>query len=495
MCSKNVVGTGRKLEELEREICQLASHIHAATCRWLRLLAEFDRREGWAAWGCRSCAHWVAWRCGIAPAAAREHVRVARRLEGLPLIARAFGEGRLSYSKVRALTRVGEVAEEEELLELGRHATAAQLERLVRSYRGVRAVEAQARGGRPERWLAWSYDDDGSLLLRGRLPGEEGALVVAAIEAGMDALHADVSAEAPAPVDATPDERVSAEAPAAAGSAVEDRVSADAPAPAGSAVEERVSAEAPSKATRGERRADALLLLAEAQLASAAARAGDRYQVVVHVDQQSLAAERVTEGNDREGTAGDRRCELDAGVPIAAETARRLACDASIVPMLARGGRSPDVGRKRRTIPPALQRALTARDRGCRFPGCGARRFVDAHHVRHWADGGPTSMRNLVQLCRHHHRLLHEGGFTVSGDPGGELRFHRPDGRRIRACPRPPRGEPGGARPRRGDPHVESRACLSLSAGERMDLDLGVAALLAWTRQEPALGAQEAVGL
>src|SRR5215218_6350614 len=103
MCSQNDDDKA-PLEALEQEIAELASHIHAATCRWLTLIAEFDRREGWAHWGCRSCAHWVSWRCGIAPVAAREHLRVARRLAHLPLIRAAFAEGRLSYSQVRALT-------------------------------------------------------------------------------------------------------------------------------------------------------------------------------------------------------------------------------------------------------------------------------------------------------------------------------------------------------------------------------------------------------
>src|SRR3954454_22385940 len=121
MCSQqDVAPAGRKkpLELLEREITELASQIYAATCRWLGLVAEFDRRGGWADWGCRSCAHWVSWRCGLAPVAAREHVRVARRLEGLPLVRAAFAEGRLSYSKVRALTRVGAIEREDDLLSL-----------------------------------------------------------------------------------------------------------------------------------------------------------------------------------------------------------------------------------------------------------------------------------------------------------------------------------------------------------------------------------------
>ena len=100
-------GPAEDLERLETEIVELAAQIHAATCRWLGLVAEFDRREGWKAWGCRSCAHWVAWRCSLSDVAARDQVRVARRLEGLPLVRAAYAAGELSYSKVRALTRVG----------------------------------------------------------------------------------------------------------------------------------------------------------------------------------------------------------------------------------------------------------------------------------------------------------------------------------------------------------------------------------------------------
>ena len=187
MCSHGVIETGsdgsNSLEALEEEICALASHIHAATCRWLSLVAEFDRREGWASWGARSCAHWVSWRCGIAPVSAREHVRVARRLEQLPEVRAAFARGELSYSKVRAITRVDGLEREKDMLGLARHTTAAQLERLVRGHRGVLAVERSAQGARAERWLTWDHDDDGSLLLRGRLPAEEGALLAAALDA------------------------------------------------------------------------------------------------------------------------------------------------------------------------------------------------------------------------------------------------------------------------------------------------------------------------
>lgn len=137
------------LEMLEREITDLACRIHAATCRWLALVAEYDRREGWAQWGCKSCAHWISHQCGIAPGAAREHVRVARRLEELPHVRGAFERGELSYSKARALTRVENVEREQDLLDLARHATASQLERLVRCHRRVVRTERAASGGPP----------------------------------------------------------------------------------------------------------------------------------------------------------------------------------------------------------------------------------------------------------------------------------------------------------------------------------------------------------
>ena len=147
----------------------------------------------------------MSWQCGIAPGAAREQVRVARRLRELPLVCAAFADGELSYSKVRALTRVAGVEREGELLELARHATASQLERVLRAYRGVVAAERAAAGGRRERWLVIEHDDDGSVVVRGRFAAEEGALIVAALEAAQqqlagehDLAGADVSAGTPA---------------------------------------------------------------------------------------------------------------------------------------------------------------------------------------------------------------------------------------------------------------------------------------------------------
>jgi hypothetical protein len=455
MCSQVILAPSdgtRPLELLEREIVSLATQIHAATCRWLCLVGEYDAREGWAVWGAKTCAHWVSLQCGIAPGPAREQVRVARRLRELPLIRAAFAEGELSYSKVRALTRVENIEREQDLLDLARHATAQQLERLLRAYRGVVAAERAAAGERPERWIAFDHADDGSLLLRGRLPAEEGALVRAAIEAALDRL-ADQDVPAGTPEDDGAD--------VPAGTPEDD--GADVPAGTPEDDDADVPAGTPRRST-GEARADALVALADSYLAGGpdgARTGGDRYQVVVHADAKALSAEEP-----------GGRCELDDGSPLAIETARRLACDASLVQMLERDGQPLRIGRKTRTIPPALRRALNSRDRGCRFPGCGSRRFLDAHHIEHWADGGPTDLDNLVHLCGHHHRLLHEGGYRITRTAGGGLVFHRRDGRPIEACR--VRGRPAKLpKTRRPD------ACATLSH-DRLDLGYGVEAMLAF---------------
>ena len=173
----------------------------------------------------------------------------------------------------------------------------------------------------------------------------------------------------------------------------------------------------------------------------------DGYEVVVHVDAATLA-------DDEAGA-----CELERGPRLHPETARRLACDASLVRILERDGRPLSVGRRTRSVPPALRRALRSRDRTCRFPGCGQRRFLHAHHVDHWARGGRTDLGNLVQLCGFHHHLVHEGGYTLERQTRGGVLFRRPDGRAVKAVVRRPRGEPGELRRR----HRRQRLALDAS--------------------------------
>jgi hypothetical protein len=400
------------LERLEGEITQLAAHINAATARWLGLVAAFDRREGWAEWGCRSCTHWLSYRCGMSPAAAREHVRVARQLDDLPAIRAAFRSGELCYSQVRAITRVATSDTEEQLVEIARFATAAQLETVVRAYRGVLQVElGDADAAHRRRWVRCEHDDDGSLLIHARLPAEEGALVVAALEAGRDAMRAS--------------------ADAGSASAETTHIGDNAP--------ESDGEEAPGERTAASN-ADALVLMAETMLASAPVdrTGGESYQVVVHVDASALAADGHAEPARDGDDAG--ACELEHGPALHPETARRLACDASVVRILERDGRPLSVGRRTRSIPPALRRALRTRDRTCRFPGCCQTRFLHAHHLEHWAHGGHTDLANLIHLCSHHHRLVHEGGYTIEHRPNGALRFRRPDGNPIPDAPARPRG-------------------------------------------------------
>jgi hypothetical protein len=378
-----------QMEALGNEIATLASHISAATARWLLLIADFDEGGGWADGAFKNCAHWLSWRCGIAPGTARDHVRVAHGLKRRPLIAAAFERGELSYSKVRALLRLDDDFDEELMLTYADSASAGQLERIVRGCRKVVSVEGGTERQFAEREFSWGTDDDGAMVFRGRLPAELGALVVRALEAARDELG-------PPPRE------------------VPDGVGRD-------AAEDTTSPRA--------RNADALVAVAQTALAERASTA-DAYQVVVHVDVATLGVSAET---------GDG-CRLEDGEPLPAAAARRLCCDGSVVRVLERDGKTISLRQKTRTIPPAMRRALRIRDGGCTFPGCTQRYHVDGHHIEHWADGGETNLDNLTQLCRHHHRLLHEGGFSVRRDSSG-VTFFRPGGKPIPQAPRLPRGD------------------------------------------------------
>lgn len=184
---------------------------------------------------------------------------------------------------------------------------------------------------------------------------------------------------------------------------------------------------------------------------------GERYRVVVTADADVLADDE-----------GDGSCALEDGSAIAPETARRLACDASLV-------RS---GRETRTVPAAMRRALQARDRGCRFPGCENRRFLDAHHIHHWAKGGKTTPENLLLLCRRHHRRVHEGGYRL--DPDGH--FYDRWGELVSAAPHLPHGRPDELLDLNRHLAIDADTCDS-GLGERMDLDYVIDAFLSIDRE------------
>ena len=437
-------------ELLGDEIARLAAHLHAATYQLLVLIRSFDEQEGWG-WGFRSCAQWLSWRTGIGPGPAREKVRVARALASLPLISGAMARGQLSFSMVRALTRVASPKNEAELLELARHATAAHMERLVRAWRRVDRIEAAEEEAErhQSRYLRLYPGEDGSYVLRGRLDPEVGALLGKALEWATEALYRrEAGGGADADAAATPDQRWAD----ALGLVVERAMAA-----ADATVAEEVIGAERAAVPKGEAAGESAMAndtpedRPEPEETAAIPPQGraDRFQVVVHVEAGSLGAGGGE--NVPAGTSGPSVPAEPRGLAVSPGTARRLACDAGVVQMThdADGG-VLDVGRKRRTVPPALRRALDHRDRCCRFPGCGSR-YTDAHHITHWADGGETKLENLVSVCRLHHRAVHEEGFRVElvedGGPGKAdggraegiaIRFYRPDGRLIPEVPEAP---------------------------------------------------------
>lgn len=428
----------RSLEDLENEIATLSATIQAATFQLIVLIGEMDRRDGWAdpldPNGFRSCAHWLAYRVGMSLSTARQHVRVARKLPDLPLISEAFSKGELSYSKVRAVTRIAELDSEEQLLEFARAGTASHVEKLVRRFRKANVEQETDRAVEQlqSRHLVTYFDNDGMLVVQGRLAPEQGALLLKALEVSTDELR-DFQNGSAEPSPAVDDVEVSGD----------------------------------------KMRADALARVAERALQCDAAESSnsDRFQVVVHVDAEVLA-----------DPSSDGRCELEDGPALAPETVRRLACNASVSTM----AHGPDgeliPGRKTRVISTTLRRALRSRDgTGCVFPGCNCR-GRDAHHIESWADGGPTVLENLVSLCRGHHTFVHEGGVSVEGAEGGGFRFIGPDGKELGVVPSVPASRHGSAEPDLGEWLDEDFEITPLTGkptwdGERVDYDWAVMTL------------------
>ena len=366
-------------DPLGDRIAALCAHINAATHRLLTLLLIYDEEGRWQ--GCRSCAHWLSWRTGISLGPAREKVRVARALPSLPLISAALAKGEISYSKVRAMTRIATADNEAELLAFARHGTTSHVERMVREWRRLdrgddcQAARAERRG------LSLHLADDGNYEIRGRLGPDVGALLLNALEVTEDRLY-----------------------------------------------REQRAAGTDHETTASQRRADALGLWLEERLQP-------RVQLVMHSFEESARVSAETSPAVMEAPS----LVTEDGSRVSAETSSRLCCDAEVVP-IARGadGSVLDVGRRRRTVGWRLRKALDARDGGCRFPGCGSRLRTHAHHITHWAHGGETAMDNLVLLCPFHHRAVHEGGWRVEMDARGVPSFFNPLGVRMPVVPEPP---------------------------------------------------------
>ena len=363
----------RSVDELDAAIGRLVRQMNADSYRMLVLVREFDDRFGWKKWACKSCAEWLAWRASITLATAREKVRSAHALRALPAISAAFADGRLSYSKVKALTRVAHLHDEELLLKHALDATVPQVEERCRQIRNVAPESApHARRAWENRSLTvWRDEARGVLRITVEVPIEEGELIMRALDCAV-----------------------------AGGEVTMD-------------MDPEAIAESKGATWRAQQ-ADALVAVAKSYLDGGHGGEGgstaDHYQVVVHADAESL-------------TAGAGCADL----PIA--TVKRLLCDCSLVTVVEDANGKPlDVGRKQRTVSTPLKRALYARDRGCTFPGCHRKRYLDGHHLKHWINGGETKPDNMALLCTHHHKLLHEGNFSLSA----RLRRHVAicDGRR-----------------------------------------------------------------
>jgi hypothetical protein len=368
-------------EQIAERIRGLSAQIHAATAELVGLSAALDADGFWFGIGVHTCAHWLSIQTGVDAATGSELIRVGHALETLPKIAAAFADGRFSYDKVRALTRVASPADESVWLELGLQSSGAQLTRICRAVR--RALEAAdpdvAEDALARRSLRTWWRDDGMLEIFAVLPREDGAVVMAALEASATAIKTELR-------EAAPTQR-----------AVDD----------------------PARVTHEMLRADALVRVSDEWVASVSKHPtpAPTKQVVVHVDSRVLT----------ESDTG-ARCHLEDGPWLSIGAARWLSCDSDVVPILERDGAPLDVGRTSRLISPRLRLALQARDGGCLYPVCGVPApRTDGHHIKHWFDGGPTELQNLASLCRFHHRRHHEGAFSIRV-VGKEMRFELPDG-------------------------------------------------------------------
>jgi hypothetical protein len=427
-------------EQLADKITILAGQINAANYRFLKLIAEFDRREAWEGPGIRSCAYWLNWKCGININAAREKVRVARALEELPAINEAFEKGELSYSKVRAMTRAATDLNESYLLNIAQYGTAQHVEKLVGTFRTVSRVEdfagadaisvmgeldesvvvsdhefEQRREQKlyESRGVSCYQDDEGMWIIKAKLPAEDGGLLVKVLqELGNNLADSNLKDNEPQ----EDGKNLSAErfSDYKKDELLSDQLLGEELLPK----EERL--------TFPQRRADALTAIAESFLAKTAGngekagfttlKGAERCQLVLHVHHGRA-------GSLKDGGNSDAKddVQLDANLDgrwLVPDTALRLACDAGLQVVEEDAvGNVLNIGRRSRIIPPAMSRALAIRDGCCQFPGCCETKFLEGHHIKHWANGGDTKLDNLVTLCRYHHRELHRGKFYISVKP------------------------------------------------------------------------------
>jgi len=369
----------RRTEMLVASVAQHHQAISAHQSQLLAAVTELERRKAWRVDGATSMVAWLVQRCGVSTSTARDWLTAALKLQKLPKFSDALSQGKLSFDQVKPLVEVAKPETDATLAEQATHWSAKQVRELATAAR--RQSDAQASGTFVRRFLRF---DDRRRAFTGVLPQDQYAVVKSSLLA-------------------------------------------------------RASRRIRQRTPFDQRMADALVALCRADTSTdevaddgaargqAGGRRRNRPTLVVHADMAFLA-----------GSESGRGGELDTLGPVSREVARRLACDAKVfVSADGPDGRSLDLGRARRDPSDAQRLEIRRRDKGCRFPGCGHTEFTDVHHVTHWIEGGPTDLGNLIELCDEHHRLVHEMGWTVSGDANEELTFRSPTGRLSTSTPSP----------------------------------------------------------
>ena len=405
--ANNILAVTRRnmeIEELDAAIGKLTRQMNACNYQLMVMLREFDERGGWLKWSFTNCISWLCWRCDLSANAARDKMRVAHALKTLPAMSKSFESGALSYSKVRSLTRIATVKTEDELIDMALKLSETHVEAHCRQRKNTsRSSTRFANNANDNRSLRlWRNENTGRMSVSIELSLEEGELFQQAVDKASVRLSSETSDSARQ----EPEDKLSWTA-----------MQADA---AMMIIRDYLSDQ-----SHGSDNADESVTTSTA----------DQYQVVIHVDEQALVngeSDGCSSG-DESSVKGEALSSGASELPIS--TVRRLCCDGSIIPIIENAKGEPlNVGRKVRTLTTAIRRALWARDKGCVFPGCHCKRSVDGHHIKHWADGGETSLDNLVLLCTRHHRLVHEGGYKIELDQSNQHFFRRPDGKAVPEC-------------------------------------------------------------
>ena len=401
---------------LEDQFCQqdmLSYHMSAINVGFstmAKVAAQIDEEGLWSHWGHRSLEHFLSWSLGLDRREATQLALVARSLESFPKAEEAFSKGKLSLAKMAILCRIADQDSEEELLDLALVATISQFERIASSYRGVIRREQELQDSERKhasRSLSYYFDNEGILVIKGRLPEEAGAIFVNCLEEAETDLEYDEDTNDPTAA----------------------------------------------------RRADALVAMAVTSLSPPDSHSSpSRPHISILCDASAL------EGKDG-------RLQIEGGPTIPVETAQRMWCDATYLGILERDGSILEVGSKTRGISLRTRRALLARDESCVWPGCTNRRYVEAHHIHWRSEGGDHRLVSLALLCWFHHRKLHNGKFEMVRLEGGRFQFFTPDGQLIPNCPDPPESSADIAlRLEEQDVVFDPRACCEEQDGGKMDL-------------------------